>query len=38
MDLKQTLERMVKENSSDLHLKAGMPPVFRIDGSLKPLN
>jgi twitching motility protein PilT len=38
MDLKQTLERMVKENSSDLHLKAGMPPVFRVDGSLKPLN
>ena len=38
MNLKQVLERMMKENSSDLHLKAGMPPVFRIDGFLRPLN
>jgi len=36
MDLKRTLERMVKENASDLHLKAGLPPVLRIDGFLKP--
>jgi len=37
MDLKRTLERMVKENASDLHLKAGLPPVLRIDGFLRPL-
>jgi len=37
MDLKRTLERMVKEGSSDLHAKAGSPPVFRVDGRLIPL-
>lgn len=34
MELKPLLERMVKENASDLHLKAGAPPVLRIDGRL----
>jgi len=34
MDLKILLEKMVKVNASDLHLKAGCPPVFRIDGRL----
>ncbi len=34
MELKRLLERMVRENASDLHLKAGAPPVFRIDGRL----
>ncbi len=38
MDLRRTLERMVKDNASDLHLKSGMPPVFRVHGSLQPLN
>jgi twitching motility protein PilT len=37
MDLKRILERMVKEGSSDLHAKAGSPPVFRVDGRLIPL-
>ena len=37
MDLKRTLERMVKEGSSDLHAKASSPPVFRVDGRLIPL-
>lgn len=35
MNLKNLLERMVKEGSSDLHLKAGSPPVLRIDGRLR---
>ncbi len=35
MNLKNLLERMVKEESSDLHLKAGSPPVLRIDGRLR---
>lgn len=34
MDLKILLEKMVKANASDLHLKSGCPPVFRIDGRL----
>jgi twitching motility protein PilT len=34
MNLKSLLERMVREEASDLHLKAGSPPVLRIDGKL----
>ncbi|MEO0136202.1 MAG: PilT/PilU family type 4a pilus ATPase [candidate division WOR-3 bacterium] len=34
MELKALLEKMMKVNASDLHLKAGAPPVFRIDGRL----
>mgnify|MGYP000740092297 CR=1 FL=1 len=34
MELKTLLEKMMKVNASDLHLKAGAPPVFRIDGRL----
>jgi twitching motility protein PilT len=34
MELKDLLEKMQKLNSSDLHLKAGSPPVYRIDGKL----
>jgi twitching motility protein PilT len=34
MELKTLLERVTKTNASDLHLKAGSPPVFRIDGKL----
>jgi len=34
MELKELLTRMVKDNASDLHLKAGVPPVYRIDGRL----
>jgi twitching motility protein PilT len=37
MNLKSLLERMVREESSDLHLKAGSPPVLRIDGKLRVL-
>lgn len=34
MELKTLLEKMVKVSASDLHLKAGAPPFFRIDGRL----
>jgi len=34
MELKTLLEKMIKVNASDLHLKANAPPVFRIDGRL----
>ncbi|RKX71211.1 type IV pili twitching motility protein PilT [candidate division WOR-3 bacterium] len=34
MELKSLLEKMIRENASDLHLKAGSPPVYRIDGRL----
>ncbi len=31
------LRQMVEKDSSDLHLRVGMPPVFRINGKLMPL-
>jgi len=34
MELRTLLEKMIKVNASDLHLKAGAPSVFRIDGRL----
>ena len=34
MELRELLEKMVKEDASDLHLKAGIPPVYRINGKL----
>jgi len=34
MELKTLLEKMIKAYASDIHLKSGSPPVFRIDGKL----
>src|SRR4030042_275484 len=34
MELKTLLEKMQKLNASDLHLKAGSTPVFRVNGKL----
>jgi len=34
--LRQLLEDMVQRKASDLHLTAGVPPEFRIDGSITP--
>jgi twitching motility protein PilT len=34
--LRQLLEDMVNRKASDLHLTAGVPPEFRIDGSVTP--
>ena len=36
MDLQKLLHSMVEKKASDLHLKAGAPPLFRIDGDLTP--
>lgn len=34
-DLNELLRHMVTLNASDLHLRVGSPPVFRVDGDLK---
>ncbi|MGM0555370.1 MAG: type IV pilus twitching motility protein PilT [Myxococcota bacterium] len=36
-DLTQILQVAVKGGASDIHIKAGLPPIFRVDGSLLPL-
>lgn len=35
--LQEFLKKIVAEKASDLHIGAGMPPMLRVDGSLKPL-
>lgn len=37
MDINEILKVGVKQGASDVHLKVGLPPVLRIDGSLFPL-
>ncbi|MCK5236590.1 MAG: type IV pilus twitching motility protein PilT [Deltaproteobacteria bacterium] len=37
MDLSAILNFAVKEKSSDVHLKAGLPPILRIYGALVPI-
>jgi len=34
--LKQLLEDMIQRKASDLHITAGVPPEYRIDGSITP--
>ena len=34
--LRQLLEEMIPKRASDLHLTAGVPPMYRIDGSIEP--
>ena len=36
-DLNHILQVAVKGGASDIHLKAGLPPMFRVDGNLLPL-
>ncbi len=38
MDITELLAFGVKNNSSDLHLTAGLPPLIRVDGELRRLN
>jgi len=38
MDITELLSFAVKQNSSDLHLSAGLPPMIRIDGDLRRIN
>jgi len=34
--LRQLLEEMIPKRASDLHITAGVPPMYRIDGSVDP--
>ena len=36
-ELNKILQIAVKGGASDIHVKAGLPPIFRVDGSLLPL-
>ncbi len=38
MNIKKILEEMINQGASDLHLKAGLPPVVRVDGKLRHLS
>ncbi len=38
VDTKTLLKAMMDKNASDLHLRVGVPPVFRIDGPLFRIN
>jgi twitching motility protein PilT len=38
MDITELLSFTVKNNSSDLHLSAGQPPMIRVDGDLRKIN
>jgi twitching motility protein PilT len=37
MDLQSILKKMIEAGASDLHLKVGTPPIFRINAELLPL-
>jgi twitching motility protein PilT len=37
MDLNNILKVAIRGNASDIHLKAGLPAMFRVDGALVPL-
>ena len=36
MDLNQILVEALSQEASDVHIKEGTPPIFRVNGSLKP--
>jgi len=38
LTIRMLVERMVAEGASDIHINAGSPPLFRIDGRLVDLN
>jgi twitching motility protein PilT len=38
LDVAQLLAFAVKNNASDLHLSAGVPPMIRVDGDMKRVN
>jgi twitching motility protein PilT len=37
MELNDILAVALKAKASDIHIKAGLPPIYRIDGALRPL-
>ena len=38
MDIAELLAFSYKQNASDLHLSAGLPPLIRVDGDVKRIN
>lgn len=38
MELNLILEKAVENGASDIHLTVGIPPIFRINGKLKPMD
>lgn len=38
MDIAELLAFSVKNNASDLHLSAGLPPMIRVDGDVRRIN
>lgn len=38
MDIAQLLAFSVKQDASDLHLSAGLPPMIRVDGDMRRIN
>lgn len=38
VEIGELLERLVKENGSDLHISSKLPPAIRVDGKLKRLD
>ena len=38
MDIAELLAFSYKQNASDLHLSAGLPPLIRVDGDIKRIN
>ncbi|MGR9072354.1 MAG: type IV pilus twitching motility protein PilT [Gammaproteobacteria bacterium] len=38
MDIAELLSFSVKNNASDLHLSAGLPPMIRVDGDIRRIN
>ena len=38
MDIAELLAFAYKQNASDLHLSAGLPPLIRVDGEIKRIN
>lgn len=38
MDIAQLLSFCTKNNASDLHLSAGLPPIIRVDGDMRRIN
>jgi twitching motility protein PilT len=38
LEIDKLFRFVVKNKGSDLHLKVGLPPYVRIDGTLRPLN
>src|SRR5260370_32354586 len=38
LDFKSVLQQMIARDGSDLHLKVGRPPTFRVNGELEPMD